>query len=1029
VRNFVSRFVSLATLSLASLSFAATLQPTTTISIQTSNNTAAALPATQSNGNVGVTNISKQKLQTLLSTGSTTRVIAVYQPWFRLPYHMEIGYDEHTSAQVQKQVEDAMSRGVTGFAVNWYGQPIDSDKKFMNDVTTVVRQQAETHPGFGLLLQYDGGAIRSWTGDKTQKVIDDLNYAAINYFNSPAYIRKNNRPIVEFFGIDEAGPVDWGRIRAGVQGSPLFLHRNVGGFTHTQSDGAYGWLGITSSWTTAVTYNDQFYKTALTYPTKVVVGPVWTGFNDTLASWSGNRITPRACGQVWLKTWAQAKQYYPQGNVDFLELNTWNDYEEGSELESGVDDCNIITASVAGTALSWTVTGGTASAIDHFEIYATLDGQNAQMLTTAASGTRTIDVAQFNLNPASYQLFVKSIGAPTIVNHMSNSAAYTVANSMTVALNVTPTSGIAPLPVTASATTTLSLGTVASTTINFGDGTTVNSASASHTYTAAGTYTITATSTDSFGVKKSTTSTVTVAANQPPIAALSLSLANGVAPAAVTASTAASSDPDGTVASSSINFGDGTVMSGPSATHTYAAAGTYTVTATVTDDKGGSSTTSASATLSAPNVTVTAPVSGSTMDSPVHFVASSTAPTGRTISTWAVLVDGASAYSGAAATLDANVTVAPGSHSISIQATDSAGSVYTKALSLTVNNKPPTASLALSTASTTTGSAVNASVTASDPDGSIASYSVAFGDGFVATTPTASHAYTAAGTYTVTATATDNNGAKATSSSTVTVTATGIFVSSPAANATLGSSVHFVASVVPAAGQTVTLTRIYVDSVSAYEVAAASVDTSLALASGSHNIVVQAWDTAGTVYRSPFTINVTNQAPTVSLAVSSNSVLTGAIVTATVNAADPDGSIAAYSIDFGDGTVVTSSTGNHAYTAAGTYTVTATATDNAGAKTTSTSSVAVKAPGVYVSSPTPGSTAGSPVHFVASAVAPAGQTITCIRIYLDYVSTYNVTSASLDTYLKMTTGTHNVIVQAWDSAGTVYKSSMNITVK
>jgi hypothetical protein len=55
---------------------------------------------------------------------------------------------------------------------------------------------------------------------------------------------------------------------------------------------------------------------------------------------------------------------------------------------------------------------------------------------------------------------------------------------------------------------------------------------------------------------------------------------------------ASSSDPDGTIVSYAWNYGDGTVASGASVSKTYAAAGTYTVTLTVTDNGGATGTTS-----------------------------------------------------------------------------------------------------------------------------------------------------------------------------------------------------------------------------------------------------------------------------------------------------------------------------------------------------------------------------------------------------------------------------------------------------
>jgi len=56
--------------------------------------------------------------------------------------------------------------------------------------------------------------------------------------------------------------------------------------------------------------------------------------------------------------------------------------------------------------------------------------------------------------------------------------------------------------------------------------------------------------------------------------------------------------------------------------------------------------------------------------------------------------------------------------------------------------------------------------------------------------------------------------------------------------------------------------RIYVDNVSVYLVSANKLDTSVAMASGSHFVVVQAWDSTGAVFKTPLNITVSGTTPT-----------------------------------------------------------------------------------------------------------------------------------------------------------------------
>lgn len=84
-------------------------------------------------------------------------------------------------------------------------------------------------------------------------------------------------------------------------------------------------------------------------------------------------------------------------------------------------------------------------------------------------------------------------------------------------------------------------------------------------------------------------------------------------------------------------------------------------------------------------------------------------------------------------------------------------------------NTPPTAGFSYSC----TGLTCSFTDTSSDPDGTIASRSWAFGDGATSTAAAPSHTYAAGGTYSVALTATDDDGAADTESKPVTVSAGG----------------------------------------------------------------------------------------------------------------------------------------------------------------------------------------------------------------------------------------------------------------
>lgn len=138
---------------------------------------------------------------------------------------------------------------------------------------------------------------------------------------------------------------------------------------------------------------------------------------------------------------------------------------------------------------------------------------------------------------------------------------------------------------------------------DFGDATEAAGPAAQRTFTDPGTYDITLTVTDNRGATATKTRSVTVdrLPNQLPSASFTVDCWG--LDCDVDAS--ASSDPDGQITSYAWDFGDGSSGSGKLDGHVFAANGTYDITLTVTDDRGGTDISSQQVTVNAIPTTIT----------------------------------------------------------------------------------------------------------------------------------------------------------------------------------------------------------------------------------------------------------------------------------------------------------------------------------------------------------------------------------------------------------------------------------------
>jgi hypothetical protein len=373
--------------------------------------------------------------------------------------------------------------------------------------------------------------------------------------------------------------------------------------------------------------------------------------------------------------------------------------------------------------------------------------------------------------------------------------------------NVAPTltlSGAASVDEAAAYTLNLSasdpgVDTIASWTINWGDGTQIvsgNPSSVMHTYgDGVNNYTISATATDEDGTHAAGNTVSVTVNNVAPT--LTLSGAASVDEGSVYTLNLSSSDPGvDTITSWTINWGDGTqIVSGnpSSVMHTYGdGLNNYTISATATDEDGTHPAANTVA-VTVNNVAPTLAISGATSvnEGSVYTLnLSSSDPGVDTITSWMIdWGDGVQIVSGNPSSVTHTYADGPNSYTVTASATDEDGTFAAgNTVAVTVNNVDPTIN-ALSTSSPTIGGAhedgeVTLAATFTDPGvGDAHTATIDWGDG--ATTAgvvtesmgsgsvAGSHAYVNGGIYTVTLTVADDDTGAAVATTTTVIAGAG----------------------------------------------------------------------------------------------------------------------------------------------------------------------------------------------------------------------------------------------------------------
>ncbi len=288
------------------------------------------------------------KAQALQAPVSGPQILAAYQPWFGRPGHMDVGYSSHDRVVLEEQVRKAKEMGIAGFVVNWYGPAKDFE-----DRSYAMLQETAASDDFKVAILYDEHV------DEPDRAVDaaisDLRYAYERYIGPTAtlprdaYLRYQGRPVIFIFPKEEH--TNWRRIRDAVsqwEEKPLLIYKGTLTQQPDAFDGFYAWVQPDDShWSSdgsnvGAQYLENFYKTMSgQYANKLAVGAAWPGFDDSKASWTRNRKMQYKCGRTFDESMHAFQRYFGNSRpLPFLMIETWNDYEEGTAIERGIDRCN-----------------------------------------------------------------------------------------------------------------------------------------------------------------------------------------------------------------------------------------------------------------------------------------------------------------------------------------------------------------------------------------------------------------------------------------------------------------------------------------------------------------------------------------------------------------------------------------------------------------------------------------------------------------------------------------------------------------
>lgn len=254
-------------------------------------------------------------------------LIGVYNSWDRavMAYHLKT----------------AKAAGIAALLVIWYGPGSPEDSRISDLLDEAEKAGMRVALCYEEKINFPPYRYPQQREEVLENAWADLQYVVDRYGSHPAYLKRKGAPFIAQFngwGTGRQGPnyltsSEWRQILPSLHPRPVYCRQNLQDEYHPPIDAAYLWWAPEEDQKAFIARaQDLVGKGKLEFYMTMAC----PGFDDSgVYGWGkGIRKTPRENLKVFEKTFKDGLN----GSPELVQLVTWNDFNEGSNLEPTMQD-------------------------------------------------------------------------------------------------------------------------------------------------------------------------------------------------------------------------------------------------------------------------------------------------------------------------------------------------------------------------------------------------------------------------------------------------------------------------------------------------------------------------------------------------------------------------------------------------------------------------------------------------------------------------------------------------------------------